>query len=361
MSRRRWTWVALGAALLAAVLVVGPPADEGDPLDPRGTGPLGTKALVLLLERMGAEVDITRAAPTADVDVVLVLADDLSERRRDDVRDWVRDGGTLVVTDPSSPLTPFDVQAPATFGPVAATLDRRCEVAALADIDRVDPAGGVLYDVGDQRGCFRRSGGAFVGIAAAGDGTVAAVGGAAAFVNDVIGGSGNARLAAALLAPSPGTRVAVLQPPRPGGGGKSLWDLVAPNVKQALLQLGVAFLVYALWRARRHGRPVLERQPVDLPGSELVVAVGNLLQQARRRDQAAALLRDDLRRDLAVRLGLGPSATAEAVAEVAAARTGIPSDRLLQALVPSPIAGDAELVAVAQSTEAVRQEVTHAR
>ena len=127
------------------------------------------------------------------------------------------------------------------------------------------------------------------------------------------------------------------------------------------LELLIAFVVVCLWRARRLGRPVLERQPVELAGSELVAAVGNLLQQARRRGQAAGLLQDELRRTLASRLSLARDSSPEVVAEVAAARTGIDKARILAALTAPPPADEAALVALARETEAVRQEVVHAR
>ena len=152
----------------------------------------------------------------------------------------------------------------------------------------------------------------------------------------------------------------VLQPPRVGEGKKSLGDLISPRLKAAFVELLIAFLVLCLWRARRLGRPVLEPQPVELAGSELVVAVGNMLQQARRRGQAADLLRDDLRRTLAERLSLGPDAPPEVVAEVAAARTGVDRQEILRALRQTEPPSDAELVVLAQTTEAVHQEVTHA-
>ena len=62
----------------------------------------------------------------------------------------------------------------------------------------------------------------------------------------------------------------------------------------ALAQLLIAFVVFALWRGRRLGRPVAEVQPVEIAGSELVVAVGNLLQKAGRPEIAAERLRSDL-------------------------------------------------------------------
>jgi hypothetical protein len=166
-------------------------------------------------------------------------------------------------------------------------------------------------------------------------------------------------LLTSLLAPSAGTgSVWVLRPPPPGGGRASLGDLVAPRVRLALWQLAVAFAVLALWRARRLGRPVAEPQPVRLPGSELVVAVGHLLQRAKGRGQAAGLLADDLRRSLAERLGLPPSTPADQVADAAAQRTGVARERVLRALAPRPPRDEAELVALSHAVDAVRREVT---
>jgi hypothetical protein len=347
-------WVLAGAGILLAVFLVGRPRSDGPPLDPSSSGRLGTRALVLLLEDLGADVSVRKGSLRPDDEVALVLSDALDDGQRATVRRHVEEGGRLVVTDPSSPLQPFPV------GDVLRTdrLPRRCDVPALAGVGTVDPVGGVGFDVvGAGTACFPGDGGAFVAVADVGRGTVVGVGGAAAFTNSSLDEVDNAVLAAALLAPEPGTRVAVLRPAAVGGGSRSLNDLIAPGVKGALLQLGVAFLVYALWRARRLGRPVPEPQPVPLAASELVVAVGNLLQQAGRRDQAGALLRADLRRRLAERLGLPIDAPAEVVATAAAARTGIPLERLRAALTPVPLARDDELVALSAEVAAVEEVV----
>ena len=123
-----------------------------------------------------------------------------------------------------------------------------------------------------------------------GDGWVVAAGGAGAFVNDRLDSEDNAALAANILVPTEGTRVAVPRalriPPR-GEGDKSLADLVPTGVRLALGQLLVAFVVFALWRARRLGKPVAEVPPVQIAASELVVAVGNLLQKSGKPEAAA--------------------------------------------------------------------------
>jgi hypothetical protein len=89
--------------------------------------------------------------------------------------------------------------------------------------------------------------------------------------------------------------------------------------------------------------------------------VGNLLQRARGRPHAAALLRDDLRRTLSDRLGLPPDTPPSRVADAAAARTGVSADRVRAALEGPAPASEDDLVGLAQTVEAIRQEVIRAR
>jgi hypothetical protein len=105
---------------------------------------------------------------------------------------------------------------------------------------------------------------------------------------------------------------------------------------------------------------VTEPTAVRIPGSELVVAVGNLLRRARHRGQAAALLAGDLRRTLTERLGLPAGTPPEQVAGTVAVRTGIDRERVLAALQPPTPQDDAELVALAQAIDTIRTEVSSA-
>src|SRR6266536_1130108 len=205
-----------------------------------------------------------------------------------------------------------------------------------------------------------RAHGAWLVVQPTGSGTVVRLGGASALVNQRINRTDNAVLIVGLLSPAPGPEVVVLRPPPPGGGSKGLSDLIAPRVKLTLVQLVVAFLLLALWRSRRLGRPVTEPTAVRIPGSELVVAVGNLLQRARHRGQAAALLAGDLRRGLTERLGLPAAAPPEQVADTVAARTGLDRDRVLAALQPPTPRDEAALVALAQAIDTIRMEVSSA-
>ncbi|MGH8906353.1 MAG: DUF4350 domain-containing protein [Egibacteraceae bacterium] len=340
------------AGILVAALLAGPDGQPGPPLSPRSTGPLGTKALVDLLSQLGVEVQVSDGVPATPV--ALLLADMLDDARRDGLRGWVERGGRLIVTDPGSTFAPEAV-GDTVLGLIDPTIAKRCDLPALRDVERIAAPGGAVYEPGAGDGCFPRNGGVWLVVRPMGEGTVVALGGPAAFVNERLGRADNALLAVALL----GGGVTLLEPPGPGEGDATLADLLDPRVRVALVQLAVAFLLVVAWRARRLGRPVREPVPVRIPASELVIAVGNLLAQAGGRTRGAALLRDDLRRQLADRLGLPASAPLESLAAAASARA---AGRLDAAAVRSALDGpvprtEEELVALARQLERVRRLV----
>jgi hypothetical protein len=359
---RRWApFLAIVGAVLAIGFLFGPRPDHGVPLDPASTQPAGTKAVIDTFRLLGAEVTVDSTPPGSDVTTSLLLVDSLSDTDRHAVDGWVRAGGTLVLTDPESPLNPAEPSGTAEVAFIDPELLRQCDVAALAGINRVVAPGAVLMNIPPgSTGCFQRGSHAWLVITPVGRGTVVSIGGPAFLVNARLGKVDNAALAAALLAPTRSTRISVLKPPPPGGGSKTLIELIPARVKLALLQLAVAFLLAVLWRARRLGRPVVEHQPVEIAASELVVAVGNLMQRARGREQAADILRADLHRSLSERLGLPLDLAPEHLADAAATRAGIAPARLRYALMGPPPGNEQELVALAQTIESVRQEVTSA-
>lgn len=376
-ARRALPLLVLLVAVVGVVVVAGLPGQEGPPLDPGSTGPLGAKALVDTLRELGADVRVTDAVPGPDVATALVLQDDLDDAQHRGLRDWVTQGGRLILTDPTSELAP-KIGGLTQVGLLDPPLTKRCDLAALRDVERV-AGGGVVYSGGETR-CFPRNRGAWLVAKRMGDGVVVALGGPTVFVNERLGTADNALLATSLLIPGgqgvggsppggqgvrgspPGTeRVTILRPAKPGEGDASLTDLLPPRVRAAFVQLGVAFALVVAWRARRLGRPVLERTPVRIPGSELVIAVGNLLQQTRGRRRSAALLRADLRRTLTERLGLPPSTPSDAVAAAVAAR--VDPQEVRSALDGPDPATDEDLVRLARAVEGVRQALLegHAR
>jgi hypothetical protein len=360
--RRALPWVALVVGLAVVVAVGGRRADEGNPLDPGSPGPLGTKGLVEVLRELGGRVVVSSQPPGAGTGVALLLSDNLTPGRRQELLAWVRRGGTLVVADPGSGVTKVEPVGTTRIGLLDAELEPRCAVPALVGVGRVAAPGGIVFKLPQgARACFPRNRGAWLLLQPLGSGTVVRLGGASVLINQELGKADNGVLLAGLLLPAEGATVQVLQPPLPGEGDAGLGDLIAPRVRLALWQLVVAFVLLALWRARRLGRPVPEPQPVQLPGAELVVAVGNLLQRAKGRGQAAGLLTDDLRRSLAERLGLPSSAPPDQVADTVAARTGIPRERVLRALTQATPRDEAELVALSQAVDTIRREVTRVR
>lgn len=312
-----------------------------------------------LLRGLGADVDLTVGLPDARADVAVVLQDRMQAAPRDALVSWVRGGGTLVVLDPSSPLAP-----PSTRDPLAAVTNPLeagvCSIDALRAVGGIDAGAAVRLEAGpEDQTCFGdHASSAFVVARRVELGEVVAVGGAAFVTNDLLGHRDNAVLAATMLAPSPGQRVRFVDPPSPAGGGdKTLGDLVSPGVKRGLLQLGVAFVLYALWRAVRLGRPVLEDQSVSVAGSELVAAVGRLLARTRSPGPVADAMRIDLRRSLQARVGAGPGVPVRTLAELVAARTGLSEELVLEAIDEREVTNDAELVAVARAVARIQQEV----
>lgn len=358
-------WVVI---LLLVVLVAsagGHGGSGGPPLDPASTSPPGAKALALLLDRLGARVDETAAPPSpGSGGTVLVLQDRLEPGGRRQLLEWVDSGGTLVAADPALVVgLAAAARQPGAGGLVVASspLAAGCGSPAVAGVSLVDPADGLaLRPPPGGTGCFDvPGGGSFMVVVPRGRGTVVLLGGPALWTNAKLGKLDNSVLAANLLAPRPGSVVRWIVGGRAGNGRRTLLQLIPPRVKELLLQLLVAMALLALWRGRRLGRPVLETQPVELPGSELVVAVGNLLQQGRRVDDAAALLRASLVRNLAEQTGFPAGGPPEPLAAAVAARSGLAPSAILSTMAGPPPVDEAGLVSLAQAADHIRQEMAH--
>ena len=362
-SRRAlWTLLLIVAAALVAAAVAGRPGSRGLPLDPMSAAGDGTKALVDSLRALGVDVRVQPGPPGADTPAAstaaVLMIDALSDADRQRLDAWVRSGGTLVLADSSSPLAPIAPRASAGLGVLHPQLPRRCDLPALRDVEAVKVRDAVLFRAQPgTTGCFIEGRDAFLVDVPQGAGHLVLLGSAGVLDNAELGDADNALLAVSLLAPTGTSTAVILTPPKPGGGRRGLQGLISRRVKLTVLQLGIAFGVLALWRGRRLGRPVAEPQPVPIPASELVSAVGHLFQRAQARSQAAAILRDDLRRLLAERLGLPPTAGPDVVAEVGAARAGVDVQELRAMLSPTDPPDEAAFVALAQSLESVRREV----
>ena len=190
--------------------------------------------------------------------------------RREQVLDWTRAGGTLVVTDPESSLTPPVFGAPPADD---SALGRGiCTIDSLDGVEEVDGGFAQRYDTGGSHSsCLGSLDFAFVAARSEGAGEVVSIGGADFATNQRLDHDDNAVLAAALLAPGRGTSVRFVDAPLPAGGGdKTLGDLVSDGVRRLGWQLAIAFLVYAAWRAR----PARPARAGDAAGRDRRVRAG---------------------------------------------------------------------------------------
>jgi Domain of unknown function (DUF4350) len=367
---RRYRWaIGLVAAAVLIALVSGRPPSSPKSLDPNSTQPDGTKALVLLLRALGDHVTTGATTPTstpAGNGYALLLHDHLNNTDRNSLIDWVDRGNTLVLTDPASPLAQVTADTSPNdqlfFGPAQPQLASACvaEAQPLDAVADIQPEGGQLFrPTSEQLGCFPFGNGYYMVARTQGSGTVVVAGGPGMWINANLGRADNSVLAAALLAPSPGSSVTFIGSSRIGGGSTGLFGLIAPRLKELFWELVIAFLLIVLWRARRLGRPISEPLPVELPGSELVVAAGSLLHEGGHRARAVELLRRDLRTVISRQLGFERGINDETLAQLTADRTGISEAFLLDALAGPLPSSDGDLVRVCQAIETIRREVTH--
>lgn len=193
-----------------------------------------------------------------------------------------------------------------------------------------------------------------------GSGLVVTVASVQPFVNQALGRGDDAQLAATLLAPSPGTRVRVMDANQHFSttdvGDGTVVGALPRRARQGVLQLAIAFVVWALVRGRRLGAVVPEELPVPVPGSDLVLAVGELLARGDDLGDVAERLRRRARRELGVAVGLG--ADPEPVALVAALSDHVATDPLaLRRALIDPVSDVDALVDVTRHLDRLRKDL----
>jgi len=359
-SRRGVLWVGLIAVAIIGLAVVGRSGRRSaEPLAPDSTSPRGMRGLVLLAESFGADVDIIDGAPAADRAVAFMPSDNFGRTDTSAMSQWIRNGGILVVTDPQSSFVP-KLGGPLSTGAVSQSKIAAgdCTVGALARAATisVDDAFAFRSPSGATH-CFTVGTDAVIVAIPDGRGTVVAVGGSSMFQNSNLDEADNAVVAVSLLAPKQGTKVAFVRGPSLGAGDETLWGLIRPGIRYGFLQIAIAFLLFAIWRGRRLGRPVLEIPRIEIEGSELITAVGHLLERTNSPTYAAAVLRADTRREIARRVGGARADDPEGLALVLDARMGADRDRVRALLIDTPVRDENELVALAQQLHSLREEV----
>ena len=375
-STRIWLVAAVIVAVTVAIVALSG-NDEGRPYDLDSAAPSGYKGLRLTLERLGAHLDRIDAdavggSATAKDDVVFVpVADGASVDLIARLERVARAGGVVVLG--SETRASPGAAGSASSSQIVGEPRGRCDIVRLADAGSIDPVGVEPIEVPrDARSCYGTGGRALVTSRMLGAGEWVTFASPELFTNDAIRPRNeeiddpkgpmpdNVVVAADMLLRRDRTRLAVVT----GGlrasvlqGNQSLVELIPVGVKLAIWEMFCAVGLYAWWRARRLGRVVPEHQPVPIAGSELVSAVGNLMERRHDPYHAAELLRRDTRRAVAERLGVPRGTDTETLSALVASRTGRDVDAVRSALADRPVDSDPALLDVATQLETIRQEV----
>ncbi|MEU9300500.1 DUF4350 domain-containing protein [Streptomyces sp. NPDC048269] len=346
-------------------------------LDPRSPDPYGSRAVAELLEDRGVTTRVvttaSEAAAAAGPRTTLLVTDPdrLGTTQRGVIRSAMDlSGGRTVLLAPGGHSLPDLTPGVHTKGEAESdTLAPACTLPAATSAGRAGTGGGLRYTTALPRAttCYPSDGHPTLLVLPTGTtgGDTVLLGSETVLLNESLAEEGNASLALQLLGSRP--ELVWYMPsladsdPATDSGEKSLFDLIPAGWSWALLQLFVAAVLAALWRARRLGPLVTEKLPVVIRASEATEGRARLYRKAGARDRAATVLRAATRERLAALVGVphtqahDPSALTPAVS---ARLTGEPQARDVTALLfgPTP-SDDAALVALADHLDALEREV----
>ncbi|MBG0828070.1 DUF4350 domain-containing protein [Planomonospora sp. ID67723] len=360
---RRWRGV-LGVLafmiVLAAVTVLVSRPRPGGYLDPEATTPAGAHALAQLLRDQGVEI---RPARSVDEARELAAPESLLLVTRTEflAAGWLMDdlatlpGDRLLVEPVTEALQAL---APGVSAGALTDVEPRAPGCTLPAAVKAGGAvtGGVSYN--PPPGASSCYGGGLIGYTDGGR-TVTVLGSGEFMTNRRLAEEGDAALAMNLAGSRP---VVVWLAPTfpqagPADGETSFADLVPAGVKWAAVQLLVAVVLVAFWRARRLGPVVAERLPVVVRAAETVEGRGRLYRSHGARDRAAAALRAAALDRIVPRLGLAGDVTPAGVVAAVAMRTGQDAQQAGAVLYGAAPGDDAGLVALARHLDTLERQV----
>ncbi|MEI7034894.1 DUF4350 domain-containing protein [Streptomyces pratensis] len=358
-------------------------------LDPRSTGPQGSRAVAELLRARGVSVSVVTTlaeatAATGPDTTLLVAGPNLltpPQQRRLDAATSSSAGRTLLIAPglrAVSRLAPGVRAEP--HGPVS-TLPPSCALPAARSAGPAD-LGGVRYTAPrTATTCYPHDGlPSLVVLPAEQDGDLVVLGSSDFLHNERLDQQGNASLALQLLGSRPhlvwylpslaDPSATVDDVPADGDGEQarqedgqddesSFLDLIPSGWLWGALQLAFAAALAAVWRSRRLGPLVTERLPVAIRASESAEGRALLYRKAHARDRAADALRASARDRIAPLTGVPASDahTPGLLLPAVSTRTDVP-DQDLNALLFGPVpATDAALVLLADQLDALEREV----
>jgi hypothetical protein len=391
-TRQVWNRVR-GLLLVLLLLVVAGIAmaalrsgDHHGRLDPRSVDRNGSRAVAELLKNRGVSTrvvttleDATSAAG-ADTTVLVTEPDMLTAAQQQTFRSATASAGGRTVLMAAGPASVGTLAPGVDIDSRTEVSERspRCDLPAARRAGSVD-LGGERY-VTDAPGADRcyPSGGlpSLVRLDAPKGGDTVLLGAPDILYNDRLDKHGNASLALQLLGshpelvwyiPSLDDPSAALPADGDGddqGSGESdgedaFLDLIPGGWLWGTLQLLVAAVLAAVWRARRLGPLVTEQLPVAIRASETTEGRARLYRKVNARDRAAASLRSATRTRLAPLLGVSAADTHSPEALLPAVSAHLPDGEhdLRELLFGAPPADDTALVRLADQLDALEREV----
>ncbi|MEE1752182.1 DUF4350 domain-containing protein [Streptomyces sp. SP18CS02] len=382
-ARVRGLLIALGILLLAAiVMALVRSGDQHGRLDPRSADPQGSRAVAELLRNRGITSTVATTLDEAVSTVgpattLLVTAPDLlTESQQTTLHEATKSaGGRTILLSAGAPS--LDTLAPGVRSDSPSPVTVRAPRCALPAAQRAGDAelGGERYatDIPGADGCYLSDGmPTLLRLPGSADGDTVLLGSPDILYNDRLAHRGNASLALQLL----GSRTHVVwylpslsdaSATRDGdghdgsgeGGESTFVELVPSGWLWGTLQLALAAVLAAIWRARRLGPLVTERLPVAIRASESTEGRARLYRKANARDRAAAVLRSATRTRLAPLLGvpLTDAHAPETLLPAVSARLAS-GDRDLRPLLFGPVpTDDAALTLLADQLDALEREV----
>jgi len=367
---RGWRgWLIVGIIVLlggAGVAALHHPAANPH-LNPRDVSPVGAHALADIMSELGHQVVMVTSASVAEnaatrgSTLVITSPDYLSKA---DLQALGRVPASVVLVQPDPVSLAAIVPSVSIIGhPWAVKVTSPgCRLLAAVLAGPADLGGENLLVHGPgtvAQQCYRsRTGPTLVQVQLRWR-TVTVLGTDSPLVNYSLADQGNAALSINLL---PTHRIVwlvpdeVAVPPAATAGPKSFTELVPLAANLVIIQLFLAALLAAAWRARRLGPLVAEPLPVVVRAAETTEGHGRLYQARRARGQAAKALRSAARARLERAAGVPPGSNQDAVVSGLAQRSAMPAERITELLYgPAPRNDDA-LVLLARDLDHLERE-----
>ncbi|MER7888128.1 DUF4350 domain-containing protein [Streptomyces fimicarius] len=362
-------------------------------LDPRSADPKGSRAVAELLEARGISVTVVTtldeaSAATGPDTTLLVAGPNLltrSQQLRLNEATTASAGRTLLIAPGPGATARLAPGVRAEAHHAVSALAPSCELPAARRAGTAD-LGGTRYTAQDPAAvsCYPSAGLPSLVVLPTGTSGDTVVLGSPDFLhNERLDKQGNASLALQLLGsrphlvwylPSLTDPSATADDNAPGDGSEeqseggardeaadesSFLDLVPSGWLWGTLQLALAAVLAAVWRARRLGPLVTEQLPVAIRASESAEGRSLLYRKANARDRASDALRAATRTRIAPLVGVPArdAHTPDVLLTAVSTRVTAPDQDLNTLLFGTAPATDAALVLLADQLDALEREV----